>query len=137
MRNIFVFFFILSLGAVLTACTKPNTDTNQPVVNSNEQLINQNENTMNNEPVNNVQEEAKKVAPQYTLAEVATHNNANDCWLVASAKVYDVTNFIPGHPGGDKILQGCGKDMTEFFNTKHLQQSKEKLPAFYIADLKQ
>lgn len=73
---------------------------------------------------------------QYTLDEVAKHSTASDCWTIANGKVYDVTSFISEHPGGDKILLGCGKDMTDFFNTKHLKQSKEKLPPFYIGDLK-
>ncbi len=139
MKKIFFLISFLSLGFLLTACTKPNTS--QPLVNeqvnSNEQLINQNTNSMANDQNTNEQVPVEGVAAQYTLAEVAVHNNASDCWLVASNKVYNVTSFIASHPGGEKILNGCGKDMTEFFNTKHMKQSKEKLPEFYIGDLKQ
>lgn len=144
MKYIFYVIAIFSLGFSLTACTKPNAS--QPIVNeqvnSNQQIINQNTNSMTNDQNANAQIFGSEPAPErgtpaiYSLAEVAQHNNASDCWLVASSKVYNVTSFIPNHPGGDKILQGCGKDMTEFFNTKHLRQSKEQLPQFYIGDLK-
>jgi cytochrome b involved in lipid metabolism len=138
MKKIFFLISFISFGFLLTACTKPNTS--QPAlnqqVNSNEQLINQNTNMTNDQSVNE-QVPAEGTNDQYTLAEVAPHNNASDCWLVANNKVYNVTSFITKHPGGDKILLGCGKDMTEFFNTKHMKQSKEQLPAFYIGDLKQ
>ena len=33
------------------------------------------------------------------MAEVATHNAADDCWIVISGKVYDITGWLPYHPG--------------------------------------
>jgi predicted heme/steroid binding protein len=53
----------------------------------------------------------------YTMEEVAKHDNKDDCWLVINGKVYDVTEFNQ-HPGGDAILEGCGQDATELFNTR-------------------
>jgi cytochrome b involved in lipid metabolism len=52
----------------------------------------------------------------YTLAQVAEHSTQDNCWIAIEGKVYNVTSFISGHPGGNKILQGCGKDATEYFN---------------------
>ncbi|KAE9460777.1 hypothetical protein C3L33_07308, partial [Rhododendron williamsianum] len=50
----------------------------------------------------------------FTLAEVAGHNNAKDCWLIISDKVYDVTKFLEDHPGGDEVLlSATGKDATD------------------------
>lgn len=40
----------------------------------------------------------------YTLEEVAKHDNEDDCWMVINGKVYDVTDYIDDHPGGDVIL---------------------------------
>ncbi|MBU2100104.1 cytochrome b5 domain-containing protein [Candidatus Micrarchaeota archaeon] len=54
----------------------------------------------------------------FSLSEVAEHNSKQDCWLVLSGKVYDVTDFIGSHPGGAAILEGCGKDATELFETR-------------------
>jgi cytochrome b involved in lipid metabolism len=54
----------------------------------------------------------------YTLDEVALHNTKEDCWMVLSGKVYDVTAMVDRHPGGDTLVEGCGKDATEMFETR-------------------
>lgn len=51
-----------------------------------------------------------------TAAQVALHNNENDCWTIIEGTAYDITSYIPRHPGGDNILSACGVDGTEFFN---------------------
>lgn len=71
----------------------------------------------------------------YTATEVATHSSASSCWLILDAKVYDVTKFIPSHPGGNDILKGCGKDATKMFS-KHPESAKAMKEQFYIGDLK-
>ena len=55
----------------------------------------------------------------YNLAEVAKHNKINDAWIVIRGKVYDITNWIPKHPGGIVIMKGVGKDATELFERAH------------------
>jgi cytochrome b involved in lipid metabolism len=53
----------------------------------------------------------------YTLADVAKHATAKDCWMVLNTtKVYNVTAFIPMHPGGQAMVPYCGKDGTQAFN---------------------
>lgn len=47
----------------------------------------------------------------YTLAQVASHNKVDDCWMILDGKVYDATKVIPHHPGGAQaILNFAGKD---------------------------
>jgi len=70
----------------------------------------------------------------YSLLDIADHNTKEDCWLAIEGKVYDVTEFIPSHPGGDKIINGCGKDATQMFS-KHPASAKEKLPNYLIGSL--
>lgn len=72
----------------------------------------------------------------FTAAEVAAHNSASDCWLILDGKVYEVTDFIPSHPGGKAILKGCGKDATQMFSS-HPESAKALKEKFYIGDLKQ
>ena len=55
------------------------------------------------------QEEAKtadepKKMGEYSLADVAKHNKADDCWVVVNGQVLDVTDFLPDHPGGKKAI---------------------------------
>ncbi len=39
------------------------------------------------------------------LSEFWKHNVETDCWISVRGKVYDVTEWIPKHPGGtDPIL---------------------------------
>ena len=77
----------------------------------------------------------------YTLAEISSHNNANDCWMAIDGKVYDVTKFIPKHEGGDQILLGCGKDATDLFNNRpggkgpHPGSAQAILPEYEIGIL--
>ncbi|GAA6043520.1 hypothetical protein JCM8097_002256 [Rhodosporidiobolus ruineniae] len=45
--------------------------------------------------------------------DVDKHRTAKDCWVVHNGKVYDVTQFLEDHPGGDNlILDWAGKDIT-------------------------
>ncbi|KAF2754409.1 L-lactate dehydrogenase [Pseudovirgaria hyperparasitica] len=56
----------------------------------------------------------------YDYAEVAKHSTAESCWVVLYGAVYDVTKFIPSHPGGSKvILQLAGQDATEEYDPIH------------------
>lgn len=53
----------------------------------------------------------------YTLTDISVHKSKNDCWLAINGDVLDVTSFISKHPGGDRILEGCGIDSTELFKS--------------------
>ncbi len=76
-----------------------------------------------------------------TLAEIATHKDAASCWMAIEGNIYDVTDFIPNHPGGDEILLGCGKDATAIFNsrpgdgTSHSDRARVQLSKYQIGVL--
>lgn len=57
-------------------------------------------------------------AAGYTPRQIAAHDGERDCWVVLHGQVYDVTQFIPRHPGGRAILQACGRDGTRLFETR-------------------
>ena len=45
----------------------------------------------------------------FTRAEIAKHNNADDgYWVTYKDDVFDVTDFIEQHPGGNRILLAVG-----------------------------
>ncbi|TKA32068.1 hypothetical protein B0A50_01315 [Salinomyces thailandicus] len=66
-------------------------------------------------------------ANKLTGQEVAKHNNAEDCWVIIHGRAYDVTEFLPEHPGGPKIiLKYAGKDGTEQYEPIHPPDTLDK-----------
>jgi len=57
---------------------------------------------------------------RFTLAEVAEHRTADDAWTVLDGRVYNLSHYVPFHPGGVPILlAGAGKDSTALFRKYH------------------
>ncbi|MBN2517387.1 MAG: cytochrome b5 domain-containing protein [Candidatus Altiarchaeota archaeon] len=103
-------------------------------------LMNQSGPVPNSTPVGG--EPGSTPAKTYTIGEISAHDSREDCWLLISGKVYDVTDFIQSHPGGTAILEGCGKDATSLYETKpmgsgtpHSEDARARLPDYYIGDL--
>ena len=40
-------------------------------------------------------------------------------WSAVNGLVYELTAFIPVHPGGKQIMKGAGKECTDLFNIHH------------------
>ena len=54
------------------------------------------------------------------MKEVMQHNKVHDGWIVLKRKVYNLSPYLPYHPGGEKILKAVlGKDATELFDKYH------------------
>ena len=61
---------------------------------------------------------------EYTREEVSKHTGgASGVWVTYNAGVYDVTEFVEQHPGGDVILTAAGQDVGPFWEL--YQQHKE------------
>ncbi|KAK9772307.1 putative Ceramide very long chain fatty acid hydroxylase [Seiridium cardinale] len=53
-----------------------------------------------------------RTLPTLTRAEVESHNTGKSCYVTLGQNVYDVTDFLDGHPGGPElILEYAGKDI--------------------------
>ncbi len=61
----------------------------------------------------------------FSADEVATHNSEDDCWTIIDSKVYDITEYIPRHPGGDEILRACGADGSTLFNQRQTEDGEQ------------
>jgi cytochrome b involved in lipid metabolism len=60
-----------------------------------------------------------------TSAQVTQHNSRSSCWSIIDGNVYDLTSWIPNHPGGEQaILSICGIDGAQRYNAKHGGNSK-------------
>ena len=121
--TISLIIFVVAVGIILgvSFLTKQNTKT-----------TNENQNTV--VPTDNT--DSKTI----TLSQVSQHATSDNCWLIVSDKVYNVTDYISTHPGGpDKIISFCGKDATTAFTTRggdgHSPTAQEKLSSYYVEEL--
>lgn len=76
----------------------------------------------------------------YTTADVATHADQTSCWTIIDDKVYDLTRWIPQHPGGEgAILSLCGHDGSAAFHGQHGYAARQEqiLATFFIGTLSQ
>ena len=72
-----------------------------------------------------------------SLDEVKKHSKKDDAWTIIENKVYNISSWIPKHPGGEIIMQAVGKDATQLFlNNNHPSYVKKTiLPKYYIGNL--
>lgn len=70
-------------------------------------------------PSKNISTNIQLEVVQIGLNEIESHNTKENCWTTINGGVYDITKFISSHKGGDKILNACGVDATDFFTGKH------------------
>ena len=77
------------------------------------------------------------MSSSYTWDEVQQHTSPGDLWLVIDNKVYDVSQWMDEHPGGDFVLlQEAGKDATAAFaDIGHSLYAEGLLKDYSIGDL--
>eukprot|EP00249_Psilotum_nudum_P001063 c13352_g1_i2 orf=239-1666(+) len=68
---------------------------------------------------------------------IRRHCKPGDCWLIIWGKVYDVTSWVPHHPGGSFIYMRAGQDVTQLFDSYHPLWVREKLPRYYIGEVEE
>ncbi|KAI8346358.1 delta-6-fatty acid desaturase [Choanephora cucurbitarum] len=57
-------------------------------------------------------------------------------YIVIDSKLYDVTEFIEDHPGGQAVLlTSVGRDVTDVFHSMHPDSAHEILANYYAGDL--
>ena len=74
----------------------------------------------------------------FTSAQVSAHKSSSNCWLIISNQVYDVTSYIPKHPGGQgTIIPYCGTDATQAFtvDVPHSARAGNLLSNYFIGNL--
>jgi cytochrome b involved in lipid metabolism len=73
----------------------------------------------------NSTQEAGSTTETFTAEQVAEHNSEDDCWTIVDGNVYDLTSYIPRHPGGSDILLACGTDGSSLFNERKTEDGQE------------
>ena len=89
------------------------------------------------------QAQERSAAPQraLTLAEVARHAGAADCWMVIDGQVYDLSRYVAQHPADPSILLAwCGKEASQAYRTKtkgrpHSPYADSLLPTYRLGPL--
>jgi len=87
----------------------------------------------------------KSATPSPTIAltkltseEVKKHDSGTSCWSIVYGNVFDLTKWIPKHPGGPAVIRAiCGKDGTSAFEGQHAGQGKpaSQLSNYYLGKL--
>ncbi|CAH2235979.1 jg2053 [Pararge aegeria aegeria] len=63
--------------------------------------------------------------PIYTAEEVSKHDNKKSFWVTYKHGVYDVTTFLPSHPGGEQIYNAAGLSIEPFWNVYGMHKTEE------------
>ena len=115
-----IFIGLVLLTVLLTACTQVQ-ELEQPSTEQSEQ-----------EAV--VEEQQEKSLPDeetgVTETELSSHDSESNCWIGYEGKVYDVTDWLPKHPGSALAISpycGTSDDFESSFIGQHGKSKVEKL----------
>ncbi|EOR04120.1 hypothetical protein E3P92_00063 [Wallemia ichthyophaga] len=68
----------------------------------------------------------------HTRADVEAHKSDKSCWVTIGRLIYDVTDFLHDHPGGeDLILKYAGKDIEAAMKATNSEEDHEHTPAAF------
>ncbi|KEQ87398.1 hypothetical protein M438DRAFT_342586 [Aureobasidium pullulans EXF-150] len=60
------------------------------------------------------------------LHEIHQHNSTSDSyWVYHGTSVYDITEWVPNHPGGEVILRAVGGNIETYWNIFTIHQKQE------------
>jgi len=60
------------------------------------------------------------------LAEIHEHNRkANTYWVFRGDRVYDITQWVPNHPGGEVILRAVGSSIEPYWSIFTIHQKQD------------
>ena len=78
-----------------------------------------------------------------SMTELARHNTLQNCWLLISDNIYDVTGYIARHPGGsNSIKRSCGTESSQLFEKsgggghKHSTSAHNLLKDYWVGALR-
>ena len=78
-------------------------------------------------------------SPTFRFTDVQKHDrDASEKWVTKGSKVYDITEWIPSHPGGEVILRAAGGAIDRYWDifTIHKKQDVyDILEGYYIGDV--
>ena len=62
--------------------------------------------------------------PRFRLADIRKHDGSSpEPWVTLEDKVYDITDWVAAHPGGDVILRAAGASIEPYWNIFTIHKS--------------
>ena len=92
-------------------------------------------------PIKTQEDTSIGVTKRIPLSEIEKHDDEDSCWVIIHSKVYDLTEFIDEHPGGDHIIlqYAGGKDQEEcnweFDSASHSEFALQDMKKYYVGDV--
>uniref|UniRef100_A0A224XZZ2 Cytochrome b5 n=1 Tax=Panstrongylus lignarius TaxID=156445 RepID=A0A224XZZ2_9HEMI len=73
----------------------------------------------------------------FRLEEVKKHREIKDVWIAIHNSVYNVSDFLNEHPGGEEVLlEQAGRDATEAFeDVGHSTDARDMMSKYKIGEL--
>ncbi|XP_040162077.1 sulfite oxidase, mitochondrial isoform X1 [Anopheles arabiensis] len=80
------------------------------------------------EEIRKAHDTVRKDLPEYTMDEIVKHNGPSaGIWVTYGVGVYDITSFVPKHPGSDKVMLAAGGAIDPFWHIFQQHNTKEVL----------
>eukprot|EP01136_Pigoraptor_vietnamica_P024770 Opistho-1_new@78079 len=71
-----------------------------------------------------------------TWEQLAQHNKRTDAFVAVRGKVYNVTEFMKKHPGGqDALIVAAGRDVTQVFEMYHPFSTAKVLAKYEVGEV--
>jgi len=72
-----------------------------------------------------------------SLSELKSHDKAGDCWVAIHGRVFDLTRFLPHHPGGGEVIASlAGLDAgSEFEDIGHSDWARLDAKQYFVGIL--
>ncbi|CAH2050955.1 unnamed protein product, partial [Iphiclides podalirius] len=63
--------------------------------------------------------------PTFRAEEISQHNKKSSFWVIYRHGVYDITSFLPSHPGGEQIYNAAGLSIEPFWNVYGMHKTQQ------------
>eukprot|EP01060_Flectonema_neradi_P000070 TRINITY_DN10060_c0_g2_i2.p1 TRINITY_DN10060_c0_g2~~TRINITY_DN10060_c0_g2_i2.p1 ORF type:complete len:276 (+),score=67.60 TRINITY_DN10060_c0_g2_i2:118-945(+) len=77
----------------------------------------------------------KDPSGKFYMEDLKLHNSEKSIYLTMQGYVFDVTMFVPNHPGGEAIFGGAEQDASEIFELHHQEFVSNMLGNFCIGKM--
>src|SRR3989338_542069 len=110
---------VIALVAIVVFSQGNSPSTSSVFNSSNSTIISGNtQNSSGNDAINASNAGNLKI----TLEELAQHSAKGNCWIAFEGKIYDITSWLPIHPGSSAAIEpfcGTSGEFEKAFTDKH------------------